>query len=210
MRRWTRGGCLVAVLVGWAGTAVAGDLPHGWRSQPATPAHMAERLERAADVVGKDAPMPYVALYDIGYPRNETEYDRLGGNALMLLTVLAQRQAELPIKRVYVVDDGRTVELREVKVVLSGPGGGSGRAGRVFGNYRSDGLYLLPIKLRLKACKLFVEFAGVLASENVATFGAPVSTLVGDVLAKATAEPRLAKEFVNEFARREYPGFFEP
>jgi len=189
--------------------ASAEEAPHTWRSRPATPARMAERLAQAADLAAAQAPVSFVALYDIAYPYNEGEYDRLGGNAILLITALTQQRAELPLKRVYVVDQNRAVELRELKAVLSGPGERSAKAVKVFGPYRSDGLYLLPIRLRLKPSELYVEFGGALSNVRVATFGGPASPAVATVLSRVTRDPSLAEEFVREFTQREYPGFFD-
>lgn len=94
-----------------------------WRNNPATPERMSQRIEEAANKYAGDAPIPRVVLYDIGYPHNDVEYKALDGNAVMLLTVLAQERGDLPLKRVYVEFEGKeidpcTVETSSLSTIL--------------------------------------------------------------------------------------------
>lgn len=199
----------------WAACCVAtlgagGELPHKWHSEPVTSARMAARIARAAEAASQaQSHAPYLVLYDMGYPHSVREYEDLGGHAVLFIAALTQDQSDLPVRRVYVLEDGQPVDLLELKTMLSEQADRAALAARVFGPFRSDGLYLLPIRLRLKAVDLFIEFSGPSATVKVATFGTPVSSEVAGVLAEAKGEGKLDKDFLTAFVRREYPGFPE-
>lgn len=179
-----------------------------WRKQPATPQRMNQRIEEAAIKYQANAPIPRVVLYDIGYPHNEQEYAALDGNAVILVTAVAQDREELPLKRVYVVIDGKEVELKQIKLVLSETGSNKSVSSQTFGAFRADALYILPIKLRLAVGDLNTDFAKAKSGFKMATFGTPVSNDVGQLIVKGVKGTGLSQVALDEFIKREFPSFF--
>jgi hypothetical protein len=196
---------------------LAPDAPSGkslnaagtWKSAPATPETVRRRIEAAAVKYGARAPLARIVLYDIGYPRDTREYASLDGHAVVLLTALSQERGELPIRRVYVAADGREVELKLLRLVLSEQAAPGDAAARAFGRYRADALYLLPVYLRQRAGELLADFDKNRTGLKVAAFGTP---LPGDVNGLGIKPPTGAgplADTLEEFIRREYPSFFE-
>jgi hypothetical protein len=180
-----------------------------WRNQPATPERMSQRIEEGAIQLQNNAPVPRVVLYDIGYPHDDREYDSLDGHAVILLTALTQERGELPLPRVYVLVDGKEIELKLLKLVLSEQAAAGSIPAKTFGAFRADALYLLPIYLRLKAADLMADFARNRKGFKVATFGTPVSAGVGRLKIKEPTGAGLSNKALEEFIKREYPSFFK-
>jgi hypothetical protein len=180
-----------------------------WRNKPATPDRMSQRIEEAAIKYQANAPIPRVVLYDIGFPHNDQEAARLDGHAVILLTALAQERGELPLQRVYVLADGKEIELKLLKLVLSEQPADGSITAKTFGAFRADALYLLPMYLRLKAADLLVDFGKNRMGFKVATFGTPVSADVGRLNIKPPTGTGPSNEMLEEFIRREYPSFFK-
>src|SRR5438093_61261 len=68
---------------------------------PLTADAMWARIREAASKYAEFAPVPRAAFFDITYPANRTEYDDLAGFGVLLVTVVTQDAAELPVPRVY-------------------------------------------------------------------------------------------------------------
>jgi hypothetical protein len=168
---------------------------------------MNQRLDDAATQNEAYAPIPRIALYDIGYPQSDDEFKELGGYAVLLITAVSQQQDELPLKRVYVLLDGKEIDLKPISSVLSTPSSGSKTVVDTFGAYRSDDLYLLPVYLRLKSADLLIDFAKNRLGFKIATFGTPVSTQVGALHIGPPTVSRPAETVLQAFIKREFPGF---
>lgn len=180
-----------------------------WRNDPASPERMNQRIEDAAIKYQANAPIPRVVLYDIGYPHNDQEYAALDGNAVILLTALAQERDELPLQRVYVLIDGKEIELKPLKLVLSNQSPASSTSAKTFGAFRADALYLLPMNLRMKVADLLVDFGRNRTGFKVATFGTPLSVEVSRLNIKAPTGAGPSDKTLEEFIKREYPSFFK-
>lgn len=185
--------------------------PTVWRDKPVTPQRMSERIEAAAVKYQADAPIPRAVFYDIGYPHSEQEYAALDGHAVILLTTLAQARSELPLKRVYVLLDGKEIELKLIKQTLSeqAAAGSQSQTAKTFGAFRADSLYLLPISLRMKNADLMLDFATDKTGFKAATFGSPVSADVSRLTIKDPAGRGISDTALDEFIKREYPSFFQ-
>jgi hypothetical protein len=182
--------------------------PNVWRNKPATPERMNQRIEEAAIKYQANAPIPRVVLYDIGYPYDDQEYAALDGHAIILITALAQEREELPLKRVYVLIDGKEIDLKPLKMVLSEQSASSNIPAKTFGAFRMDALYLLPVYLRMKPADLMVDFARNKTGFKIATFGTPVSADVGKLNIKAPTGVGPSEKTLDEFIKREFPSFF--
>ncbi len=175
-------------------------------SGPVSPATMSTRIARAAFTYERYSPVPRIALYDIAYPANATEFAELDGYAIMLVSVISQDAGELPPKRVYVKGGLAAVVLTLVSSVLS-PSVEDPIVGKVFGQNRWDGLYLLPISLVSEAQELLLDFAKNREGFVVAKFSnmnrEPLSTLPRTPPTGA----RPSEDALVRIVGREYRGF---
>jgi hypothetical protein len=182
--------------------------PTVWRDTPATPSGVNQRIDDAA-IKYQGEPLPRVVLYDIGYPSNDEEFTALDGHAVVLLTALSQTREELPLQRAFVVmEDGKEFPLKQIRLVLSAQSPAQSLAAKLFGSYRGDALYLLPVYLRLKPVDLVVEFGGEAKPRlKVATFGTKVSDAVARLKIIPPTGSGPVDSVLNAYIKREFPGF---
>lgn len=188
-------------------TTVEGDTV--WKTQPATPARMSQRIEAAAVQYAAHAPIPRIVLYDIGYPHGEQEYAALDGNAVILFTALSQDRDELPLQRVYAFSEGKEIELKLLKVVLAELPTTDSASGKTFGRFRADVLYLLPMSLRVKDGDLLVDFQKNRLAFKVAKLGTPLPGELKDLLLMKSPGTGPSQDALETFIKREYPTFFQ-
>lgn len=182
--------------------------PTIWRNQPATPARMNQRIEKAAVQYAAQAPIPRIILYDIGYPLDEKEYAALDGNGVILFTAVSQERDELPLQRVYALAEGKRIELKLLKLVLAELPATDTASAKTFGRFRADALYLLPISLRLKSGDLLVDFQKNKLAFKVATLGTPLPDELNYLLHMKSSGGGPAQSALEAFIKREYPTFF--
>ena len=116
-----------------------------WHRNAIDNAHMNARITDAADQYKQYAPIPRIAFYDIGFPKDKAEFESLNGYGILLVCALSQDGDELPIKRAYVVSEGKQVDLIKLKeIFVKNPDLKSQTVG-TFGQYRVDSLYLFPV-----------------------------------------------------------------
>ena len=180
-----------------------------WRTEPATPERMNQRIAEAAVKYQDHAPIARAVFYDIGYPANKQEFANLDGCAVILISALSQEQDELPLKRVYVLADAQQIELKSVQKVLVDQSGTSSPSTKTFGNYRADALYLLPVYLRLKATEVLVDFAKNKNDYKIATFGTEVDASVSNLPRNVPTGSGPSENILKDFIKREFPGFFK-
>ena len=107
---------------------------------PVSPADMTGRLEQSAIRTQKSAPQGAArgSSVDFAWASNPEEYRALAKHVLVLVSVVTQDAAELPLRRVYVVDPGgKPTELTKLSSRLSGVRKGSVTFS-VLGPYRED------------------------------------------------------------------------
>lgn len=179
-----------------------------WRNEAATPAGMNQRIEEAAVKLAAHAPVPRLVLYDIGYPNGVQEYSALDGNAVILFTAVSQERDELPLQRVYVLSEGKQIELKLLKVVLAELPATDTASVKTFGRFRADALYLLPMSLRVENCDLLVDFQKHRLAFKVATFGTPLPDGLNKLLQIKSSGAGPSQSALETFIKREYPTFF--
>lgn len=180
-----------------------------WRNQPATPARMSQRIEAAALEYAVYAPLPRIVLYDIGFPNGANEYAALDGNAVILFTAVSQNREELPLQRVYVLSEGKEIELKLLKVVLAELDATNAPSAKTFGKFRADALYLLPISLRVKNVDLLVDFQANRTAFKVATLGTPLPDELKPLVSVKPSGAGPSSSALEIFIKREYPSFFQ-
>ena len=115
-----------------------------------TPADMTERLEKAAVRTKEQAPKGAArgSSVDFCWPSSVEEYQAIGKYVLVLVSVVTQDAAELPLRRVYVTVNGEQTEL----VRLSSQRRDVRKASTTFsilGPFREDGFYVAPAGLMM-------------------------------------------------------------
>ena len=200
---------LFALLVfGASLPAQAQDVAHvvseaTWRNTPLTNAVLDDRIRQAAERYREYAPIPRVAFYDIAYPRDPEELEALGGHAVIAVTALSQDSTELPVARLYLE---RASGLHR----LSAVGGAASRVGEatiasVFGDYRADALYLIPVNDGTKPAEIMMDFR-----RNREGFRLGTGPGAIDELPIRRAElNRPSAETVARFIQREFPSLSE-
>ncbi len=153
---------LLAVLASPALPSRAGDVIHivspgGVSRTPVTDDKMWARIRGAARKYEQYAPVPRVGFFDITYPATPAEYRDLAGFGILLVTIVTQDPAEVPLERVYFeAGDG----LRDFQLLSSihsrveEPS-----VVEVLGPHRFDALFLFPMHLRRKPGSLVIDFA---------------------------------------------------
>ena len=125
-----------------------------------TPAEMAERLEKAALRTREQAPKGAArgSSIDFCWPSSAEEYQAIGKYVLVLVSVVTQDAAELPLRRVYVTVNGEQTELaklssqrRDVKKAST--------TYPILGPSREDGFYIAPAGLMMGDGYLQADFA---------------------------------------------------
>ncbi len=128
-------------------------LVRGGRTTPTAP------LEGSIREYRRYAPVPRGAFYDLAWPKDTAEYRRMAGYGLVLVTAVDQAAAELPIARAYVqAGDGRDSTLTLLGSILSEIPAGDTLARAVFGRYRFDGLYLVPLAPQWRGGVIVIDF----------------------------------------------------
>jgi hypothetical protein len=115
----------------------------GETHQPTTEAVVAGRLESMRADIPAKASVPRVALSDITYPRTQAELKAMGGFALLLVTAVTHDEGELPVDHAEVRIGDKTANL--VQVTSRRTQVPAGALNDLFGRYRQDVVYLIPV-----------------------------------------------------------------
>ena len=152
---------IVALAVFVATTANAQTLTRRPVSQGAvTPADMTERLEKAAMRTKEQAPKGAArgSSIDFCWPSSAEEYQAIGKYVLVLVSVVTQDAAELPLRRVYVTVNGEQTELARLSSQRRDVKKGS-TTHPILGPFREDGFYVAPAGLMMRDGYLQADFA---------------------------------------------------
>jgi hypothetical protein len=177
-----------------------------------TPEDMTERLEKAALRTKAQAPKGAArgSSIDFCWPSSAEEYQAIGKYVLVLVSVVTQDAAELPLRRVYVTLNGEQTELlklssqrRDVKKAST--------TFSILGPFREDAFYVAPAGLMMSDGYLQADFA--IRRENFNLYKLPGTA--PDFI-KADKDPMPAKDAAPDMPalkallRREYQGFELP
>src|SRR6185369_17687162 len=84
-----------------------------------SPDGLTRRVREAAVEYQAYAPVPRAGFDDYAFPADKREARSMQGYGLMLVTAFSQEPDELPLKRVYVELDGKSIDLRLLRAVSS-------------------------------------------------------------------------------------------
>ncbi len=210
-------GLLFAAAAAQAQTEPAKDAQKGPQdrvaSGPLTPeVHIAD-MEKAAAKRQQDAgTSERVRFFRFHAAREQAEFEALGRYAVMLLTVLSQKSEELPVKRVYIRAGGSDVPVQQVSSWRSEVDGKL-LAAKVYGRYREDGFYLLPMGMLLRDGQIIMDLAAnrtgwvVLQLPSNGAKASRAATFPNTDPAP-NAKPDL--KALQAFVRKHFPGFPVP
>jgi hypothetical protein len=179
---------------------------------PVTQADMAERLEKSAIQTAKSAPKGAArgSSIDFCWASTPEEYQALAKHVLVLVSVVTQDAAELPLRRVYVTVDGKETELTRLSSQLSGVRKGS-KTFSVLGPHREDGFYLAPAGLMMAEGYLQADFAVRRNGFNLYKLpGTPPDFIKADSNTMAVPDAKPDTPALRALLTREYRGFELP
>jgi len=133
------------------------DGSENWSQESVDSLVINERLREAAINFKKIGAVARFALEDVALPADMEEYAKLDKNAILMITAITHDENELPISMVCIEHMDEKFILQEIltkNIIVD-----SGLINSVFGNYRVDAFYLLPIHFLMKDCKLVFDWA---------------------------------------------------
>src|SRR5213596_2825726 len=183
------------------------EVKQGWSRNPATDAEMTDRLRGAASQYRRYAPIPRIALYNIGYPSSPAEYEALNGYGAIVVTVVAQDSAELPLARLYFRSaSGAETELPVVVYSCGRLAPADSVVATTFGNNRCDALHFFPVQLATTQGDLLADFAVRRSRFRIERFSGQVpAALIGFSIRQPSGAPAGAAWM--GFLTREFPAF---
>jgi hypothetical protein len=204
---------VVALSILLAAAANAQTLTQRPVSQGAvTPAEMTERLEKSAVRTKAQAPKGAArgSSVDFAWPSSAEEYQAIGKYVLVLVSVVTQDAAELPLRRVYVTVNGEQTELVKLSSQRSDVKKGS-TTHSILGPFREDGFYVAPAGPMMSDGYLQADFAIRRSNFNLYKLPGTPPDFV-----KADGNPMPAKDAapnmpaLKALLKREYQGFELP
>ncbi|MCC6887850.1 MAG: hypothetical protein IT536_04875 [Hyphomicrobiales bacterium] len=188
-------------------TASAQTVPPASAPQPMSPQAMDKRLHEQAALIQKVNPVgaDRVVVYDLRWPKDADEYKALGKNALLLIGAVTRNKKELPVKKVYLRIGEKDIVLRRVfskRTELSA----ASSVAKLFGAFREDALFVVPIGSLLASGTVFADFA-LNRTEfrlNSAPPGAP-AFVKADTDKGEGSDP--SPDTLKTILARDYPGY---
>ncbi|MBR1147856.1 hypothetical protein [Bradyrhizobium sp. AUGA SZCCT0431] len=173
---------------------------------------MTGRLEKSAINTAKVAPKGAArgSSVDFSWASSAEEYRALAKHVLVLVSVVTQDSAELPLRRVYVNIDGRETELVRLSSQLSGVRKGS-KTYSMLGPYREDGFYLAPAGTMMADGYLQADFAVRRNGFNLYKLpGTPPDFIKADSNPVPGPDAKPETPVLKAMLLREYKGFELP
>lgn len=177
-----------------------------------TPADMTERLEKSALRTKEQAPKGAArgSSIDFCWPESPAEYQAIGKYVLVLVSVVTQDAAELPLRRVYVTVNGEQTELTRLSSQRSDVAKGS-TTFSILGPYREDGFYVAPAGLMMRDGYLQADFATRRSSFNLYKLpGTPPDFVKADDNPMPSKDATPDVPALKALLTREYRGFELP
>lgn len=204
---------LAAVMIFLSGVAVRAQAiiqPDHLYSGATTPAVINTDIQGGAEAQkAKGAKAARYGLYTIAKPKNAAEFDALAQSFVVMVTVITQTQAELPLKRAYLVtSDGVQTPLRKLSSWRSAINAKT-LAYSQLGKFREDGFYLIPGAAASRPGTIQLDFA-----VNRVGFQLVQLPVTYEKLGYEPRDPspgaRADNSALRSMIQREFPGFPVP
>jgi len=205
---------LIFLFAGLAAISVFGQVDQGnssetkWYGHPVTGDYISGELDKLAVQYKEYAPIPKMAIYDIGYPKDSKEFESLDGYGLILVAAVSQTKEELPIKRIYILTGGKEVNLTRMHMYLSNAEDPSSQTFKTLGGFRMDAIFAFPVYLRLQPGLVYVEFAKDTKPMTLAKFNGETPNSLVRLPNRRPAGTDYPSMALRTFMKREYPGYF--
>jgi hypothetical protein len=177
-----------------------------------TPAAMTERLEKSALRTKEQAPKGAArgSSIDFCWPASAAEYQAIGKYVLVLVSVVTQDAAELPLRRVYVTVNGEQTELAKLSSQRRDVEKGS-TTFSILGPFREDGFYVAPAGLMMRDGYLQADFATRRNNFNLYKLpGTPPEFIKADHNPMPSKDTTPNMPALRALLTREYKGFELP
>ena len=181
-------------------------------SGPLRPSDLLVEIEKAAAKRQQESgPTERGRFFRFHAARDQGEFEALGRHAVMLLTVLSQKSDELPVKRVYIRAGGKEVAVPRVSSWRSELDANLVSA-KVYGRFREDGFYLLPMGSLLRDGQVMID----LANRNgwimiqLPSHGAKASRAASFAKTDPSPDAKADLKTLQAFVRKNFPDFPVP
>ncbi|MDA9526368.1 hypothetical protein XI06_40000 [Bradyrhizobium sp. CCBAU 11434] len=186
------------------------------KPRPATrgavsPADITERLERSANETARLVPRAARgSAIDFAWPMTAEEYTATAKHVLVLVSVVTQDAAELPLRRVHIRAGGKDIELMHLSHQSVDVAKGS-RTFSVLGAYREDGFYLAPANAMMAEGYLQADFAKSRSDFNLYKLPSTAPDFIrSDKNPEPSPDSKPDLQAVRAMMMREYKGFKAP
>src|SRR5580704_18623906 len=182
---------------------------HPSTGQPAVGRDDAGETQQSNQGRRQDAAAARYGVYTISWPKDAAERDQLASYAVVMVTVVTQTQAELPLQRAYLVAaDGKETPLRQLNSWL-GKIGPKTLTYTQLGQFRQDAFYTIPGAAVGRPGEVRLDFA----INRVGFVFNDTATTAQDLGYKLEdpapgAQPNSA--VLRDMIKREFPGFPVP
>jgi hypothetical protein len=180
------------------------------QSGATTPEKLNQQIrEGAVTQQARGTPAARYGVYTISWPKDAEERDQLAGFAVVMVTVVTQTQAELPLQRAYLVPpDGNQMPLRQLNSWL-GKIGPKTLTYTQLGQFRQDAFYTIPGAAVRRQGEVRLDFAINRVGFVLIHLPTTVQDLGYELKDPAPgAQPNNA--VLREMIKREFPGFPAP
>jgi hypothetical protein len=154
---------------------------------------------RYAKSYGPDVEMDRYASFDLAMPRDADEYRALGRNSVLLVVAVSRKREELPVANAH-IGDLMLARIGEPRISEM-PAGSKARS--MFGAYRDESFFLVPLAALYGEGKLEVDFARTRKDFVLALL--PLTKPKWKELIDGKAASRPADQPLNAFILREFP-----
>jgi hypothetical protein len=146
---------------GYAVVRAESPLPVTPRARLPPDARIWKKLEDAARADSGPSGARRVAIAEVGYPRSAAEANMLGGQALLLVSAMAEKIGDAVIERVTAhFENGLESELVRVTEQLNEFDGEAQPAARLVGPYRHDSLHFIQLSATGTKAYVTATYAG--------------------------------------------------
>jgi hypothetical protein len=177
---------------------------------PSGLASIDKRIEIAAQDLKQTYPQggARYAASDMASPRDDDEYYKLGKNGVVLISAVTQDSAELPLARVAIRNGAVLTELKPLASGRRETAEGS-VVREMFGRFRQDALYLVPLDQVKRGATLECDFAVHRQGFVITRLSEPPQ---GFILADPGRKsgPQPSASLLQAFIAREFPGVLSP
>ena len=165
------------------------------------------RLLKSAKFYEDKGHVARAAHYDFASPASREEYIQMNGFGILWVTTHSHEKEELPLKNVRLSMGGTSaIVLQEISEYASEEP--DPLVSKVFGKYRSDAVYIVPLARESRGAKLLADYSLNRTDFNVGSIDEEFDPKIGDPIALQKGIKYPEKSVFETMLRREYPIFF--